>query len=34
MPMNIGFWMKAISLLLEGLEISKPIYDARFMNDM
>jgi hypothetical protein len=33
-PMGIGIWVKAISLLLEALEISKHKYYARSMNDM
>jgi hypothetical protein len=33
-PMGIGLWVKAISLLLEALENSKHKYYARSMNDM
>jgi hypothetical protein len=33
-PIVIGLWVKGISLLLEGLEISKHIYDVGCMKDM
>jgi hypothetical protein len=34
MTMDIGLWVKAVSLLLDDLEASTHRYDARCMNDM
>ena len=32
--MDVGLWVKAVSLLLEDVEISTDRYDARCTNDM
>jgi hypothetical protein len=34
MPLDVGLWMRAVSLLLGDMEVSEHRYDAKCMNDM